>query len=113
MISLKSFALALTLLISVSANNEAPTELYMDSKVIKYYGKYYNSLKLYLGTGQTNEKNNMLFELSIGRSDVLVGNKDKVDWGVNCPKDSEDKNSSCQLSQVNILAFSKILFSNL
>ena len=93
----------MTLLISVLANNEAPTELYMDSKVIKYYGKYYNSLKLFLGTGEKNEKNNMQFEIAIGRSDVILGQKDKVDWGVSCNKDTEDKDSSCQLLDVSIL----------
>ena len=106
----------MTLLISVLALNEAPNELYMDSRVIKYYGKYYNSLKLYLGTGETNEKNNMEFEISIGRSDVLVGDSSKLDWGVGCGKDTEDKDSSCQYQSVMIIShenlYDLIIFIN-
>ena len=97
---LNKLGLFLTLAAALLAVNEAPNELYMKSQVIKYYGRYYNSLRLYLNDGSKTDKTHHDFQISIGRSNVLLGDKNAVDWGITCGKDEEDPSSSCEYKSV-------------
>ena len=85
------------------STNEAPNELYMSSSVIRYFGRYYNSLKLYIGTGKESDLIHHNFQIALGRSDVLLGDKDKVKWGVDCGQDEPNKASTCMYKSVNTI----------
>lgn len=74
-------------------------ELYMKSNVVKFDYKYFNSLKLFVGTGDHDKNHSLDLEISLGRSNTLIGNKSgNVNWGVDCPANTPDKSSSCQIS---------------
>lgn len=75
-----------------------PTDLYMHSSVIKFQYKYFNSLRLFIGTGQESKKESIDMEISLGRSNTLIGNNSDVKWGVDCSKDSSNNLTSCQLT---------------
>lgn len=95
----KAAVLALVVTAATSLN-EAPHELYMKSDVIKYFGKYYNSLKLYLGTGNETAKASNHFQISFGRSNTLLGDKQLAGWGVDCGSDEPDPQSTCVFNSV-------------
>lgn len=83
--------------------NETSSDLYMKSQVIKYYNSYYNSLRLFVGTGNNSDKISLDFEISLGRSNVIIGNNEKVGWGIDCGADTEDVKSTCIYNSVNII----------
>lgn len=92
-----------TLLALISCENTAPKDLYMTGSVIKYYGHYYNSLKLFMGSGESSIKFPVWMSIMIGRNNTIIGDSDLVGWGLKCPKDKPDEATSCQSSGVSPL----------
>lgn len=97
---IKKAVAMISMLVTVWAVNEAPHELYMKSEVIKYFGKYYNSLKLFLGTGSETTKVTHNFEIQFGRPNVLIGDDAKAKWGIKCGRDEPNEQTSCVYNSV-------------
>jgi hypothetical protein len=70
----------------------------MHSSVNKFQYKYFNSLRLFVGTGEESSKNSLDMEVSLGRPNTLIGHNPDVKWGVDCSKDAPNNSSSCQFT---------------
>ena len=97
------------MLVSDLTATSAASDLYISTGILKFFNRYYNSLHLYIGNGQQSNKNGLDFKVSLGRSEVLVGDSSKVNWGVECGA-TEAADSTCQISQVFL--FSIYIFYN-
>lgn len=93
--------LTILLLTLAKAELKEANDLYMTGSVIKYYGHYYNALKLFMGSGENKAKTPIWLSIMIGRNNTIIGDSDQVNWGIKCPKDQPEKDNSCQASGVN------------
>ena len=83
--------------------SDPPLDFFTHSSVVKCFNRYYNSLRLYIGSGYEKNKENIDMEISLGRSNTLIGlsSNENVKWGVECSE--EGKDNTCQIQKVNNL----------
>lgn len=69
--------------------NQSLITSFFDSKTERY-----NAIKIFSGIGQENESENLELEINLGYRKVLIGNKSKIDFGINCDKSYQN---TCEL----------------
>ena len=67
---------------------------------MNFNNQNYNSFRLYIGPKNNEENVFSDFEVSMSRSNILIGQHAKAGWGINCGADQEDSNTSCQYDSV-------------
>lgn len=87
---------------SLNAYNQTPKNkrLETDSKYI--HKNNFFSLKTYFGFSSDKSTNKTNFELQINGKNVVIGNYEKVNWGIPCSSDTEIEDSICRYNSVNI-----------
>lgn len=82
--------------------NKAPQDVLLKSDSLSLNGMSLNSLKLNFGSPDSKKSVWANLELQLGLPYVVIGNKNTSKWGIPCDEGSDNKDSSCQFSKVNL-----------
>ena len=74
-----------------------------------YFEKNFNSFEIFIGSNNDSRISQM-FHYDFGLSDIILGDKNKVKWGIECSEPDTTKNTNQFKNNENILRDNKELF---
>ena len=101
-------SLAILLAFSTFLANKAP----LDSKIKTSEEKeesHVNTLYLFGGLKKTSENTEVKLKIDMNFDQVLMGNREKLGWGLKCKEEVEDQSTSCQYEKVGLSIINRIL----
>ena len=91
----------INLLISLSLSlNIIDPDLRLETGDSVHGGINLSSMLLYFGLAPQKLTQQSGFTFQFGMSEVVIGNSDKVDFGIKCGDGAEDKESTCSYDSV-------------
>lgn len=81
-----------------TSQNNLPADYLLTSSLVERGVHVHNGIEIEIGSGHEFSKNIRRFEVNIGYPEILIGNNQKIGWGINCDLDSSVQSNSCKIT---------------
>jgi hypothetical protein len=110
---MKKIIILIACVMSLRCLNKVQNDSRLESVTGTFYDMNLNSLTTYFGVSSKHSKNQTNFDVQLNLQYVIIGNRDSVNWGIDCQADKEDVSSTCQFDKVNSSSFFFSFYPNL